>query len=332
MTTERTPEALLELARAYQPAAVLLAAAELEVFEALQERPMTADDLAAELGTDRRGTAILADALTALHFLEKRGETYSPAGGVNHLLTAGGSSGVLPMLHHQANCMRSWAQLAAIVKSGRPAEGPDSVRGAERDLSAFIEAMEVASRVAAPKVVAALGPPPFHHLLDIGCGPGTWTIAFLKSAPEAKATVYDVPDVLPITRRHIEEAGLSDRVQFAPGDFYSDGALPAGADAAWISAIVHMNSREENRSLFAKVHAALDPGGRIMLRDIVMEDSHTEPPGGALFAVNMLVRTEGGGTYSFNELAEDLRSAGFGDPQLVPGERDMDSVLLGTKL
>jgi SAM-dependent methyltransferase len=234
------------------------------------------------------------------------------------------------MLRHQANCMRSWAQLAAVTRSGLPERTP-SILGAEVDLGSFIEAMEVASRAAAPQVVSSLGPLQFEHLLDVGGGPGTWTAAFLRAVPEARATLYDLPDVIPMARRHMEEAGLADRVRFVGGDLSTREPLPDGADLAWVSAIVHMNSRAQNRELFRKVHAALVQGGRILIRDIVMDETHTQPPGGALFAINMLVRTEGGGTFSFDEMAADLDVAGFRDPTLLRGKRDMDAVIGATK-
>jgi len=332
MPDEWTSETLLELARTYQAACVLLAAAELGLFSALATEPLSAERIAIALDADQRATRILADALTALGLLEKRADTYAPAPGIARTLTCDASATVLPMLRHQANCLRSWAELAATVKTGRPPEVDPSIQGTEADGVAFIEAMEVASRHAATKVVASLPTLTFKHLLDIGAGPATWTMAFLRAAPEARATIYDLPHVIPLSRRHVEAAGLGDRVDFVAGDFYTDSALPAGADLAWVSAIVHQNSRDENRALFAKVHAALIPGGEIMVRDMVMDDTHTQPPAGAMFAINMLVRTEAGGTFSLTELREDLREAGFGEPSLIRGDRDMDSVLRAPKL
>jgi precorrin-6B methylase 2 len=331
MPKQWTGESVLEVARSFQPACVLLAAAELEIFDLLAAKPMTAEELAGALHGDARATTVLADALTALGFLIKKDGRYHPAPGANEALTTSSQTTVLPMLHHQANLVRSWAELARVVKTGLPAERPPSVRGEEGDLSAFIEAMDVTSRAAAPKVVAALQPLEFNHILDIGCGPGTWSIAFLRATPNSRATLYDLPEVIPIARKHVEAAGLSSHVEFVGGDFDTDEALPQGADLAWVSAIIHMNSREKNRKLFAKAHAALAARGRIMIRDIVMDDSHTSPPGGAMFAVNMLVRTKRGGTYSLSELSEDLQHTGFGEPSLVRGERDMDSVAWAPK-
>ena len=129
-----------------------------------------------------------------------------------------------------------------------------------------------------------------------------------------------------MARRRMREAGLADRVALAPGDFYRD-PLPRGADLAWVSAIAHQNSRAQNRALFRKVRSALVPGGRILIRDIVMAPDRIRPVDGALFAVNMLVATEGGGTFTLAELREDLSRAGFGRVRLLRRGERMDSIV-----
>lgn len=328
MNASWTPDRLLDLARNYQPTCVLLAAAELDLFAALASRPRTAAELADTLHCDVRATTIVADALVALGMLSKKGSTYANAPDVGEAVI--GPESILPMLRHQANCLRSWAQLAATTRSGRPESMP-SILGENADRESFIEAMNVASREAAPRVVESLGPPRFEHLLDVGGGPGTWTTAFLRAVPTARATLYDLPAVIPIARRHLERDGLADRVRLVAGDLARDDALPGGADLAWVSAIVHMNSREQNRDLLRKVHAALVSGGRIFVRDVVMDESHTSPPGGALFAVNMLVRTERGGTFSLSELSADLEASGFVHPEAKAGQRDMDRVIIARR-
>jgi len=191
--------------------------------------------------------------------------------------------------------------------------------------------MNEINRCMATDLVTAIGPPEFHHLLDLGGGPGTWTIAFLRASAEATATLFDRPDVIPIARRHVTGARLEDRVTFAAGDFTGEEALPSGADLVWISAIVHQNSREENRALFAKAHAALVDAGRVLVRDVVMEETRTIPAEGALFAINMLVNTPGGRTYTFAELSEDLVAAGFSEVDYLRRGQFMDSVIRAAK-
>jgi cyclopropane fatty-acyl-phospholipid synthase-like methyltransferase len=179
-------------------------------------------------------------------------------------------------------------------------------------------------------VLVDLGELSFQHLLDIGGGSGTWTIAFLRQTPHAVATLFDLPEVVAMARQRLASVGLSNRVTLATGDFYAD-PLPTGADLALLSAIAHQNSRAQNRVLFSKVHTALTDGGRLLIRDVVMDDAHTHPPAGALFAVNMLVATEGGGTFSLTEFREDLEAAGFRDVKLLRADPWMDSFVMAAK-
>lgn len=331
MTRHWTGQDVLAISGGFQEACVVMAAAELDLFAAIPPDGATAPQLADAVRGDLRGTTILADALAAIGLLGKAGDRYAAAPGAAEALGEKAEGSVLAMVRHRANCLRSWARLADVVRTGRPHERAPSVRGAEADAAAFIEAMEVASRPAAAALVAKIGPPPLTHLLDVGGGPATWTIAFLRAAPDATATLYDLPHVLPIAAEHLRRAGLGDRVTLVPGDYRQDGALPAGADLAWVSAIAHQNSRDENRSLLAKVHAALAPGGRVLLRDVVMDASHTAPAAGAMFAVNMLVNTPAGGTYTLDELCEDLAAAGFADCELLCRHEHMNSVLQARK-
>ena len=321
-----TAESVLELARGYQVAVVLMAAAELDVFTRLKRRPQGWRRLADEMGADIRATRILLDALAAIGLLEKHDYEYQLPPGLEEVLAADAPASVLPMLRHQANCHRRWTQLAQVVKNGRPAERELSFLGEGADTESFIRAMHVVSAPVADELVASLGPPEFTHVLDVGGGPGTWTIALLKARPEARATLFDLPQVIPIAREYVQRAGLAGRVTFAGGDFAKD-PLPEGADLAWVGAIIHMNSRDENRALYVKVRKALAPGGRILIRDVLMDETRTAPPGGALFAVNMLVSTPGGQTYTFAEVQEDLSAAGFDKVALAHKGTMMDSVV-----
>ncbi|MGO8676035.1 MAG: methyltransferase [Limisphaerales bacterium] len=325
-----TADGLLALGRDYQAAAVLAAAADLDLFSPLASAPLSAAELARVLQCSERGLVILLDALAALRLLEKSGDSYGLPSGLAALLTPGGAQSVLAMTQHQAHCLRNWAQLASAVKTGRPAQPIASVRGETGDQEAFILGMHNISAPVAGQVVQALEGVEFKHLLDIGGASGTWTIAFLRARPAARATLFDLPHVIPMAQRRLAAAGMAERVRLVPGDFYTD-ALPPGADLAWVSAIVHQNSREQNRALFAKVFAALAPGGRIALRDILMEESRTRPVAGALFAVNMLVATADGGTFTFAELREDLAAAGFVQASVLRQDEAMNAVVAAVK-
>lgn len=330
MAENWTADAVLELARSFQPACTIAAAADWNVFTVLARTPAPASALASEVNADVRAMAILLDALVALKLLVKHDQEYRVPPDVASLLSEDGPETVLPMILHQANCLRRWAQLSRVVQTGKPAERAASIRGADADQASFIGAMDNVSGPIADSLVSEIHPGRFSHLLDIGGASGTWTVAFLRATPEATATVFDLPEVIPMAHTRIRNAGLSDRVRLVPGDFYTDD-LPGGADLMWLSAIAHQNSRRQNRVLFEKCHRACIEGGLLLIRDVVMDESRTQPPAGAMFAINMLVATEGGGTYTFSEYREDLRQAGFTEVRLVRQDAWMSSVIQAKK-
>ena len=325
-----TAESLLEMVRGYHPACVVIAGAELDVFTVLHEQPMDAAALATRIQGDPRATAILLDALVAMGLLAKRQGTYHVPAAVADLLTETGTHARLGMVRHQGNCLRRWGQLARVVRTGQPITDEVSVRGKQADIASFIRAMHEISDPVATPLVASLGPLSFVHLLDLGGASGTYTIPFLRLHSAATATIFDLPAVLPMAESLLKDVGLADRVRLVAGDFYTD-ALPAGADLAWVSAIVHQNSRAQNRALFEKIYAALVPRGRTLIRDFVMDEARTDPAAGAFFTVNMLVATAGGGTFTFRELQEDLEAVGFTDARLLRRGEGMDSIVSAVK-
>jgi SAM-dependent methyltransferase len=335
MTMQSWPDRgqILAMAGCFRPACVLGAAAELDIFTILAERPLAVEDLAKRVSADLRAMRMLLDAVAALRLLEKQGDVYSVPGELQPFLRSDTPQTVLPMVLHSINIQRMWAELARVVKSGEPAPRKASIRGAEADRAAFIAAMHSVSGPVADDLVARLGPPQFRHLLDVGGASGTWTLAFLRAVPGSRATIFDLPDAIQQARQRLAGTEFARRVSLVPGDFYDDD-LPAGADFAWVSAIAHQHSREHNRELFDKVHAALVPGGRIAIRDIVMAPNRIEPADGALFAINMLVNTDSGGTFTLAEFTEDLEAAGFRNPRLAvegDGPFAMNSVVMGEK-
>ena len=312
---------------------MLGAAAELDLFTILGEQSQTAGQLAEQTVAEPRAMAVLLDALAALNLLAKQGDCYTVPAPLRPLLAGDTPETVLPMVLHSMNILRCWSELAGVVKTGTPATWQASIRGADADRAAFIAAMHTISAPMADGLVAKLGKLHFRHLLDVGGASGTWTLAFLRATPAAVATIFDLPDAIDQARERLSRDPLANRVTLVAGDFYSD-PLPAGADLAWVSAIAHQHSREHNRGLFGKVYEALQPGGQIAIRDIVMEPDRVRPAEGAMFAVNMLVNTASGGTFTFAEFAEDLQSAGFVEPKLLvkeAGPLAMNSVVTARK-
>lgn len=179
------PAELNALMRTYQGAAVLAAAAELDVFSRLAGGPSTVQALAKRMTCDLRGLTILLDALVALRLLVKKGACYSLCPGVAEVFTPGGACTCLGMAQHQANCMRRWGQLASVVKTGRPAKRIPSVRGAAGDRESFIAAMNNTSAPVAAAVVRRVSGRPGSTSCSISAGlraPGQ-SLSFAHARP-----------------------------------------------------------------------------------------------------------------------------------------------------
>jgi precorrin-6B methylase 2 len=327
MSNMITPETILTLSRNFMESRILLTAAELNLFSLLTPRPLSAGEVAKHLHGPLRGATILLDALSAMGLLVKRGETYRCIHPVSNFLSADQPETVLPMILHAAHLWQRWSKLTAVISQ---AEG--EVEKAEppsqkfEELRAFIGAMHAIAAPIAPSIVKAVNPERSRSLLDVGGASGTYTIAFLEANPRLRATLFDRPAVIELARGRLEKANLLNRVNLVAGDFYEDG-LPAGHDLAFVSAIVHQNSPEENLDLFKKIFRSLLPGGRIVIRDHVMEPERTQPQSGAIFAVNMLLATAGGNTYTFEEIQAGLVQSGFVLVRLIQKGKQMDGLI-----
>ena len=327
MTIDHKPENILKLARQFMESRILLTAAELNLFTLLDEAPSTAKNLAGRLHADLRGLTILLDALSAMGLMIKEpDDAYRCSHDVAACLSDSSPHSVLPMINHANHLWKSWTNLTSKVRGPEPAEIPASAARNADEMRAFIGAMHVVGAPLAQKIVTAVKPGTARNLIDVGGASGTYTIAFLSAAPKMKATLFDRPAVIPIARERLAEAGMADRVRFVAGDFYAD-ELPGGHDLAILSAIIHQNSPAQNVELFRKVLHAMVSGGRMIVRDHVMEPNRIKPEEGAIFAVNMLVNTQGGSTYTFDEVRTWLEEAGFTKVRLLQTGGHMDALV-----
>ena len=313
------PDDLAELFRGYMPSRVVLTALELDAFSALARAssPPTAEVLAAELDIDPRATRVLLDALVALGLLEKRGAAYANAPAAARYLAAGARDDASTSLKHNLSLWRSWSTLTEVVREGHPARHEPMPARDDGWTVPFIAAMHRNAAQRAPLLVQAVGVEGVRSLLDVGGGSGAYSIAFARASPALRAEVLDLATVVPIAERNVAEAGLSDRVRTRIGDLARDD-LGQGYDLALLSAICHMLGPEEVRDLLRRVRAALGPGGRVVIQDHVMAEDRTAPRAGALFAVNMLVGTPRGSTYTEAEYRAWLDGAGFGEVRRIP--------------
>jgi len=314
------PQDILADVRQFMKSRIILTAAELDLFTALAEGEAGAQEVASRKGLDEHATARLLDSLVTFGLLSKDRGRYglTQAGAC---LSADNERSILPMLHHMNHLWSNWSHLTqTVIQGDNPEREPITALSPERR-EAFIRAMHVVGRDLAFEVAEVFGPTSKRRLLDIGGGSGIYSIAFLRHNPHLHSVLFDLPGVIPLAEEHIRAEGLEDRVELVPGDFYED-ELPTGCDMALLSAIIHQNGPQENAQLYGKIKEALEPGGILLIRDHIMDETRTKPAAGALFAVNMVVNTAHGDTYTFSEVHKGLEEAGFEDIRPLRTGRD----------
>jgi SAM-dependent methyltransferase len=325
----RQPDLITDV-RGFMKSRVILSAAALDFFTKLDGNDLSAEELADMLGLNPRATTRILDCLITFDLLEKKNGRYRTT-EEGAPLSARHPQSILPAVNHMNTIWDNWSRLTeAVIKGANPHLKPVVDAWSKEDRKAFIGAMHVAAASLSEEIADTYDAGRFKRLLDVGGGSGAYTIAFLKKNPHLRALIFDLAEVVPIAEEKIRQQGLADRVTIVAGDFYKD-QLPAGCDLALLSAVIHQNSPDQNVALFRKIHDALNSGGALLIRDHVMDEARTEPPAGALFALNMLVNTPGGDTYTFGEVNDMLTRAGFSGVKLIRAGKKMDCLVEASK-
>ncbi|PKL83693.1 MAG: acetylserotonin O-methyltransferase [Ignavibacteriae bacterium HGW-Ignavibacteriae-3] len=303
------PEEIRALASSFQRSRMLLTAFELDIFTILDKHMLHSKDVAEKIHADERATDRLMNALVALGFLRKvKGKFYNTEGASQFLVK--GKSEFMGNLFHTIGLWSTWSSLTESVKSGTSAaERKPSPQGINW-LESFIGAMHYRGVKEAKITALLLDFSSVKRILDVGGGSGAFAMEFIKKNPNMTAVIFDLPDVIPITNRYVEMEKMNDKISFLSGDYLADD-FGTDYDLIFLSAIVHINGLEENNLLIKKCYDSLNNGGQIVIKDWVMNEDRTEPESGAFFALNMLVGTENGDTYTETEMRKWFANAGI---------------------
>ena len=281
----------------FQASRVLMSAVNLGLFERLRN-PADAGEVAEGLSTDPRATAILLDALTAMGLLKKTNAVYSLTPDASRMLLKDAEEYQGDIIRHADTLWHNWSGLDEVARTGHPAHRSSDHRS-------FIMGMHDLALKKAPHVLSAVGLRGVTKALDLGGGPGTYSIVMADKG--IKTTLFDIPETVAIARTVARGSG----VRFIEGDFNKD-AIGRGYDLIFISQILHAFSVDECRALLVKCASALNPGGRVAVQEFPIKPTLDGPLAGALFSVNMLVNTQAGRCYSTDEIAAWMKDAGLG--------------------
>lgn len=303
---------LQRLAGGFQASKMFLTANDLGLFTRIGSERCSVDQLAGDLEVDRRALELLLNALTALGLLQKDNDQYRNHPVVHRFLGEPEHyrGSIFRHIHH---CWEAWNHLPEVLRTGRPDFIAENNALGENDewTRDFIQGMNDVTRELAPQVVPQLELEDVSVLMDVGGGPGTYAAAFQEAWPGlAEVRLFDLPEALEIGRRNLAKWGVDDKVEFCPGNFHND-TLPPGCDAIWLSQVLHSQDEAGCRSLLRRSFEALNPGGRLLVHEFLLDDDKTAPVTAAIFAVHMLVMTQGGRAYSGSEIGAWMDDAGF---------------------
>lgn len=303
---------LSRIASGHVEARIVQAAVQLGVFDALGKGPLEPIHVASALHTEARATELLLNSLVAMQLLEKKQNNFSLTAASKTYLVSEGPQSLTGMIRFDASLWSCWERLPETVRSGKPARAPNMYQDDPRETEIFINAMDslVRARGDSEIVAKALDWREVKELLDIGSGPATYPIALCRKYPHLRATIFDLAATLDITRRYVGTAGMEERIRLLTGDYRRD-PIPGHYDLIFMSNIIHGESYAENQHLIAKLYANLSAGGRVVVKDHILDTTRTQPPVGAVFSLLMLLTTPSGRCYGFDEIKTWLENAGF---------------------
>ena len=310
-----TPERLQQFGFAYAPPLIISAAVNNKVFDTLEGGAKTVEQLQKQTGASARGLRAIMDALVGLELLKKdRQSRYSLTPESRAFLISGKPAtlaglfgSILPVLTSR------WLRLTDIVRDGRPPVAVNQETEGTEFFSQLVETIIPMSYAGAQKLADHLKVAKAKErvrVIDLAAGSGIWGIAVAQKSPQVRVTAVDWAGMIPTTKRITEKFGVRDRFDFIEGDL-SEANFGSGYDLATLGHILHSEGETRSRQLLRKTFRALKSGGTIAIAEWLVNDERTKPLPSLMFSVQMLVNTEKGDTFSFNEIKKWLENAGF---------------------
>ena len=321
-----------EISYGYWKAQALFVASELDLFTLIGERGKMVSAIAKKLGTDPRATEMLLNALVSLKLLTKSRDIFRNTAISKRCLSKNGPAYQGDRIQHFHNMWEYWSGLGRAVKSGKPTAYYNAKKGVDKQrLREFIRAMHNTATVQADEIYTKLQIKKYSRLLDLAGGQGSYSVEFAKKNRNLKAVVFDLPDVIKLTREHIKESGMTGQITAKAGNCLEDSLGKELYDIVLVSHLLHAYDASENQKILKKCWDSLIKDGIVVIQEFILNPSKTMPPFGTLFSLNMLMGTQGGSSYSEDEMKVWLKKAGFKNLKRI--DLGMDSgLVIGKKV
>jgi len=311
-TAPVTPERIMQFAWGYVPPLVLEAAVKHRVFDTLDSGSKTVQEVSAASGASERGLRAIMDALVGMELLARdaQGRYSLTPESATFLVSSKPSFQGGFIRHCSEHLIPKWLALNEIVKTGKPVQAVNQEAIGAEFFQKFVTDLFPMNYPAAQALAKHLAVSRPARVLDLAAGSGVWGIALAQSSEHVRVTVVDWPNVIPITRNVASKFGVAERFSFIEGDLET-ADFGSNYAIATLGHILHSEGESRSRALLRKTFRALQPGGTIAIAEFLVNADRRGPVNGLFFAVNMLVNTDQGDTYSFEEISNWLKEAGF---------------------
>lgn len=312
------PTALVRLSTAFWDSQVLLTANRLQLFDALADAPLAPEDVARKLGLDSRATTLFLRACVGLGLLEERDGHFGNSPAAAAFLVSRSPAYLGGAMRYSDQLYGTWGQLEQALRNGRPALAAEAYLGNDRERTrTFVHAMHGRALGIARALVEILDLSGRRSMLDVGGGPGTYSILLTAKHPGLGSEVIELPGVAAVAREIVEAAGASDRVVLRDGD-YHDADFGHGRDVVLMSGMFHRETPDACRRLIDRAWQCLEPGGLLAVSDVFTDAGGTSPPFAAMFGLNMMLTAVDGGVHADADVRGWLASRGFVDLRTTP--------------
>lgn len=325
-----TPERFFNAINAYEQTEAMKTAVELEIFTAIAEGNITAATIAKRCKAAERGVRTLCDFLTIHGFLTKEGTQYALSPDSALFLNRHSPAYIGAALEFllTPHLREAHERLTEAVRRGGSALGEGTLVPENPDWVKFAQAMMPLMHMPAEIMAAELRKGgEAHKVLDIAASHGIFGIAVAKQNPNAHIYASDWKNVLEVGMKNAQEMGVADRYHLLPGSAF-DTDLGSGYDLVLIPNFLHHFDLPTCTAFMRKVHAALKPGGRAAIAELVPNPDRVTPPTAAAFSLMMLVTTPTGDAYTFAELESISKNAGFPRVELARPEIGLDRLVI----
>lgn len=326
------PSTIVRLSTAYWESQTLLTANRLRVFDALAEGARSADEVAAQLSLDPRATALFLRACAGLGLLQEKEGRFENSPAAAAFLVTRSPAFMGNVIRYSDQLYATWGSLEGALRSGKPALPAETYLGDDPARTrGFVQAMHERALGIARALVGIVDLQGRRFMLDVGGGPGTYSVLLTQRFPGLRAEVLELPGVAAVARELVAAAGASDRVALRDGDYHT-APFGEGKDVVLMSGMFHRESEQACRSLVRRAADCLIAGGLLVVSDVFTDEGGTRPAFAALFGLNMMLTAPYGGVHSDSDVKRWMAGAGFADLRVVPLPPPMPHrVVLGVK-